>query len=86
MAQFLKTPGVDKYFLDMCRFNLRTSDGRLAKKPTTIMTNSPTIGEYLSRKCDGKHVHGILKGGTRCRDAATYTREFCEAIVEGYKL
>ena len=27
-----------------------------------------------------------LKGGRRCADAAIYTREFCSAIVEGYRL
>ena len=86
MARLLKKEGIGKYFVDMCQFNLRLADGALAKKPTIIMTNSTIISKYLSRRCDGKHVHGQLKGGNKCRQAATYTAEFCEAIVEAYKL
>ena len=86
MARLMKKEGIGKYFVDMCQFNLRLAEGALVRKPTIIMTNSTIIGKYLSRRCDGSHVHGQLKGGTRCRQAATYTAEFCEAIVEAYKL
>ena len=36
--------------------------------------------------CLGNHRHVRLKGGTKCTNAAVYTREFCEAIVEGFEL
>ena len=31
-------------------------------------------------------MHAPLKGGRKCADAAIYTKEFCMAIVEGYRL
>ena len=64
---------------------LVVGDG-LVKKRTTIMTNSKIVGEYLARKCCGDHSHAQLKGGNRCTLAATYTPEFAQALVEGYKL
>ena len=86
MQKLLKLPGINKYDLDMCCYNLRTADGRLAKKPTSIVTNSSILGKHMAKKCPGTHQHGLLKGGTRCQRAATYTREFCEQVVEGFKL
>ena len=78
-----------KYSLDMCRFNLRCRDEfgeDLMKNPTAILTNSATMGEYLARRCEGGHRHVRLKGGARATRAAVYTAEFCQAVVEGYKL
>ena len=75
MQKLLKLPGINKYNLDMCCYNLRTADGRLAKKPTSIITNSAILGKHMAKQCTGNHPHGLLKGGTRCRQAATYTRK-----------
>ena len=86
IQKLLKIPGVSKYQLDLCRFNLMTRSKAgegLAKKPTTILTNSAAMGEYLARKCEGGHVHMPLIGGDRATRAAVYTPELCQAIVEG---
>merc|ERR1711994_121104 len=83
----MSAKGVQRYDLDMCQYNLHPIDKEgLIKKPTTIITNSAIVGEYLARKCQKDHQHFQLKGGDRCLRAATYTPEFCEAIVEAYKL
>ena len=44
------------------------------------------MGEYLARQCEGGHKHAHLKGGDRTKKAAIYTQEFCQAIVDGYKV
>ena len=69
--------------------NLRTNvDGKegLVLKPMSIMTNSEILGNHLARMCLGNHKHARLKRGDKCTKAALYTREFSEAIVEGFKL
>ena len=86
----LQLKGVGKYVLDMCQYGLTTkgADGAdgLAKKTTTLMTNSSVMGEFLGRRCCGGHKHIPLIGGSRCSKAAVYTNRFAEAIVEAYKL
>ena len=75
--------------LDMCRYNLQSTDDKgtgLVQKSTSLITNSATMGEHLARKCLGGHRHVHLKGGTRATAAATYTSEFCSAVVEAYRL
>ena len=89
MKKLLEIPGVVKRELDMCCYNLRSHDEQgegLVQKSTSIVTNSCTIGDHLARKCCGGHRHVHLKGGRRAALAAVYTPEFCEAIVEAYKL
>ena len=85
IQRLLKLEGVNKYNFDMCQYNLRI-DGELVCKPTSIMTNSEVIGNHLAKHCAGDHLHIPLKGGIRARTAATYTLEFCQSLVEGYKL
>ena len=85
----MKLPNVDRYLLDMCCYNLTSSDKLgtgVVKKTTAILTNSPIIGKFLARKCSGGHRHVRLWGGRKATAAATYSPDFCEAIVEGYKL
>ena len=87
VVRLMGLKGVQKYELDMCQYNLRpTSGDGFHKKPTTLLTNSAIVGEYLAKKCQKDHQHMPLEGGDRCSRAATYTPEFCEAIVEAYKL
>ena len=90
IKQLLEVKGVVRVDLDMCRFNLRSTDAldkeRLVLKPTSLLTNSEAIAKHMSRKCCGGHNHTHLIGGQRATSAATYTQEFCEGLVEGYKL
>ena len=88
MRKIMALSNVKKVNLDMCRFNLKVKSAKgfeLVRKPTTLLTNSQIIAESMSKKSDGTHKHGILKGGDKCRQAATYTVEFCRAIVSAYK-
>ena len=89
VQEILKLKGVVRARLDMCMYNLTTqgADGPgLSKKPTDVMTNNSQFAQFLARRCDGSHGHIHLKGGKRASDAAVYTPEFCESIVEGFKL
>ena len=74
---------------DQCRFDLRSIDGGLHKKPTGFLTNSPNIAEQLSKRCDGSHEHGVIlgnnKGGNRARQAQAYPRLLVDAILRGYR-
>ena len=90
ILELLKLNGVIRRDLDMCQYNLtcKNENGEtlLVQKHTTIMTNSLVMGEFLARRCCGGHRHAHLWGGSRCAQAAIYTAEFAEAIVEGYKM
>ena len=86
IKKIMNLSNVRRYELDMCQFGLQDDKGELLKKPTAILTNSATMGKYLSRRCKGNHTHGICKGGNTAAKAAIYTPQFCEAVVEAYKL
>ena len=71
--------------LDMCVYNLRAkSDGGLIKKPTTLMCSQPAMAQHVAKRCDGSHHH-TPAAGKNTRAAGVYTKEFCKAIVAGYK-
>ena len=78
--------GVHTVKVDMCAFGLKTrgdqgQDPEPAKKPTTIMTNSPSILNGIARRCAGDHRHRHLVSG-RAAMAAKYTDEFCKQVVK----
>ena len=54
----------------------------LAMKPTTILTNMPSIASGVNYWCTGGHKHVHLVSG-KAKGAAKYTYEFCRAIVDG---
>ena len=68
---------------DQCMFGLLSKEGKLVKKPTGFLTNSPQVARELSRVCNKRHGHQPLKGGSRCRDAQVYPPELCKAICKG---
>ena len=73
----------------MCQYNLRVKDSQgegLLKKATTLMVNSEAMSQYLGRTCQGGHQHQQVKGGRRSVEAAIYTKEFCEAILEALQI
>ena len=90
IVDLLKLDGIYRRELDMCRYNLRTPDENgkmgLVRKTTSVLTNSLVLAIHLARRCCGGHKHIHLKGGRKATMAALYTDEFCESIVEGYKL
>ena len=49
IKELMKNPQVDKYILDMCCYNLQSSDRLgtgVAKKTTGILTNSEIFGKF----------------------------------------
>ena len=74
--------------LHMCAFGLRAEDREgvgLAKKPTRILTNMPSIAAALDRQCSADHRHVHLISG-KAKMAAKYTDEFCSAVVNGIRV
>ena len=61
----------------------------LAKKATSMMTNSPEVGRRLAKRCSNedakdcdKHRHVQLVCG-RASHAQVYPRSLCQAVCEG---
>ena len=74
--------------LHMCQFHLQAVDAEgigLAKKPTRVISNLPSIAESISRQCTGGHRHVHLISG-EAKAAAEYTHEFCDAVVDLVKV
>ena len=51
----------------------------LAKKLTSVATNSGAMGRELAKKCTGGRSHGLLVEG-RAKMAAIYPPQLCDAI------
>ncbi len=83
-----KLDGVQVTTADQCMYGLKTwtVDKSIkdvpARKSTRFMTNSECIAEQLQTRCDRSHTHQPLENG-RAKEAATYPRALCEAIVQG---
>ena len=64
IKDLLRLEGIHRAELDMCQFNLQTTDKDgtmgLVKKSTSLLTNSSTMARMLSRKCCGGHKHHLL--------------------------
>ena len=76
VQEMARMSGVDVKTADQCMYGLKTwGKDRYqlvpAKKPTKFMTNSPSIGRELSRKCQRGHEQQPLLDG-RAKDAARY--------------
>ena len=66
---------VEDIVLHMCAFGLRAEDREgvgLAKKPTRVLTNMPSIAASINRRCVGDHRHVHLVSG-KAKAAAKYT-------------
>ena len=88
VQQFILTNEVELITNHLCMFGLKVEgqgEVGLAKKPTTWMTNAPRLADALRSKCPGNHEHGLLIGGSRSRQAQTYSQTLCRKIVEGFR-
>ena len=54
-----------------------------AYKPTSVLTNHPSLAEVPQEKCTGDHRHAQLIGKGACSRAACYPRGLCNAVVKG---
>ena len=69
--------------VDMCQYGLQTEDSigqAPAYKPITLLSNSPSVLNSVSRRCQGGHRHVELIGG-KAAACAKYTDDFCDALV-----
>ena len=82
MQQMMNLEGVYVSKFDFCQLGMETNgeDGSimLAKKRTTVLTNSANLAEVLRRaQCQGLHRHQHLVGG-RAKGCQVYPRTFVE--------
>ena len=87
MRELCEEIGVIKVRGDMCRFGMKQTNRegveQAVKKGTGFLTNSPQVAKELSRVCDGKHSHVLLKGGDRTKKAQVYPVELGRAMCRG---
>ncbi len=75
--------------VDLCTMGLRDCDSGLPHmKPTGVGTDSPGVQhQFQGHLCPGDHEHQPLEGsnskGPRTRQAARWTRKFCQTIIKG---
>jgi len=72
--------------IDMCRFNLRGTDGGLHRKATRLLTSMQAVVSILMNcRCLRDHPHSPVLGGSKITAAAGhYTKEFSDALVQGF--
>eukprot|EP00435_Cladocopium_sp_Y103_P057336 s1146_g19.t1 len=74
---------------DQCMFGLQSRTGIPRRKTTGWCTNSPTIAEFLSVRCDGGHQHDVIIGKdgseNKSAQAQRYPAGLVQAIIKGYK-
>ena len=80
---------------EVCRFGMAAidpGDGELkpVQKRTAILTSYYEIAHRMRRDCPNRsgdecthHTHLKLEGGTICKQAQVYPRDFCWTICEG---
>ena len=81
-------PGVQVVTGDMCRWGMNLDKdvsgeepGKLVKKPTKWMTNSPILAKLLQARCNGQHDHERLEGSSRTKQAESYPVTLVKAIL-----
>ena len=85
MKQLWDHPDMREVDLDMCRFNLRSgTTGHLHMKPTKVLCNNGVLAQALGKTCARDHDH-TPTAGADTRPAGNYTKEFCQAVVHGYR-
>ena len=62
LCQVAKLQGFQVKF-DQCRFGLKCANGKLIKKSTVLMTNSPVLRDHFTDMlCTGDHKHQRVQG------------------------
>jgi hypothetical protein len=86
LKKFEARPDVLSVIVDMCAFNLRSENGGLHRKRTKLLSSSQAlISNMIGRRCDGRHQHDPVIGGSKITEAAGhYSREFSEAVVKSF--
>ena len=69
---------------DMCCHGMTSSNGKLVRKPTGWLSNSPNILEQLNLRCTGDHEHQVLEG-KHVAAAAVYPDALCRNILVGLR-
>ena len=87
VADFPRPGGGDLVVAEPCMYGLKTrgsADGEElpAKKPIRFVSNSWSVLQELSTRCDKTHEHQQLMGGRAAR-AAEYPDELCEVFCRG---
>lgn len=85
LCQVAKLQGF-KIKFDQCCFGLKSASGRLIKKPTVLMTNSPVLRRtFENNLCSGDHKHqrvqGHIHGKPVSKEAETYPPDMCRALA-----
>ena len=89
MQEVVNLEGIFAAKFDFCKLGMITdgADGgpALAKKRTTVMTNSSNIAEVLRMaQCAKLHKHAPLVGG-KAKACEVYPDQFVELICEGVR-
>ena len=78
----LNMPDTLKIVFDRCRAGLRGHDGKLAKKPTQLIANSPLLLKpFVNYRCLGNHQHSDTAG--RTKQLQKYTMIFAHKLIDG---
>ena len=85
MIKFLEEAEARLAKFDQCRYNLRSANGGLHKKPTQVATSSAALCNALDGvRCFRDHPHDLVIGGVKVTErAGHYPRELAKALVSG---
>ncbi len=93
MIELMMQPGVERTSCDMCAYGMTAVDKQgeaLAKKGTTVVSNSSEILKRVSKRCSNsgaardadKHRHADLCNGG-AKQCQVYPKKFCRAVCAG---
>lgn len=86
LQKLAELKGMYSVDFNMCCFGMKVTkpDGKtgMVLKQTRVYTNSESIDSLLDRRCSKDHDHIPLIGGL-AKQAAIYTKELCDAMIDG---
>ena len=67
----------------LCMFGVK--EPKALKKPVRYLTNSEELLKFVVRKCQYKHLHGLVKGLTNTHRSSSrwHTRAWAQAVLRG---
>ena len=70
-------------YMDMCMVGLRSSKGKLLKKPTELWASDEhLLCRLRTRLCDGSHEHDTIEGG-ESKPSQIWTWNFVRTLADG---